>query len=288
MRVLCLHGRGSNTEIFRMQTAAIRSFLEPEYHFEFVEGRWPHLEGNWSVHTTDFSKSKVISHIHSSVEGSHLLTACQKLYGYYNGLDISDILATENELREIIAEHGPFDGILGYSQGGTLAAQLVIRYITENPFATIPELPLKFAIFINGATPPCVLPLGQDEEAYDCALAEFAEAAHLFRVFKPNGADNATRLRPAKLRSSGRKVVTDGVHYMTRYGPEWDGRVISIPTLHVRGRGDHSDYGEGLLELCEPGLAEDVLHIYGHDFPRGLELSRTIAQLIRKTAARAC
>lgn len=42
-----------------MQTAAIRSFLEPEYEFEFVEGRWPHLEGNWSVHTTDFSKSKV-------------------------------------------------------------------------------------------------------------------------------------------------------------------------------------------------------------------------------------
>ncbi|KAK8134560.1 Hydrolase FUB4 [Apiospora sp. TS-2023a] len=266
MRVLCLHGRGSNTEIFRMQTAAIRSFLEPEYHFEFVEGRWPHLEGNWSVHTTDFSKSK--------------------LYGYYNGLDINDVLATENELREIIAEHGPFDGILGYSQGGTLAAQLVIRYIVENPFATIQELPLKFAIFINGATPPCVLPLGE-EEAYDCALAEFEEAAHLFKVFKPNDVDNVTQLRPAKLHN-GRKVVTDGVHYMTRYSPEWDGQVISIPTLHVRGRGDHSDYGEGLLDLCDPTLAEDVLHIYGHDFPRGLEMSKTIAQLIRKTAARAC
>ncbi|KAK8129685.1 Hydrolase FUB4 [Apiospora kogelbergensis] len=266
MRVLCLHGRGSNTEIFRMQTAAIRSFLEPEYHFEFVEGRWPHLEGNWSVHTTDFSKSK--------------------LYGFYNGLDISDILATEKELREIIAEHGPFDGILGYSQGGTLAAQLVIRYIVENPFATVQELPLKFAVFINGATPPCVLPLGE-QEAYDCALAEFEEAAHLFKVFKPNDIDNVTQLRPAKL-SDGRKVVTDGVHYMTRYSPEWDGQVISIPTLHVRGRGDHSDYGEGLLDLCDPDLAEDVLHIYGHDFPRGLEMSRTIAQLIRKTAAKAC
>lgn len=38
-----------------------------------------------------------------------------KLYGYYNGLDIEDILATENELREVIEEHGPFDGLLGYS-----------------------------------------------------------------------------------------------------------------------------------------------------------------------------
>ncbi|KAK8863027.1 ef-hand calcium-binding domain protein [Apiospora arundinis] len=199
MKVLCLHGRGSNTE-----TAAIRSFLEPEYHFEFVEGRWPHLEGNWSVHTTDFSKSKVSTHAFAVTWLSPFTNSFQKLYGFYNGLDISDILATENELREIIAEHGPFDGILGYSQGGTLAAQLVIRYIVENPFATIQELPLKFAIFINGATPPCVLPLGE-QEAYDCALAEFEEAAHLFKVFKPNDIDNVTRLRPAKL-SNGRKV----------------------------------------------------------------------------------
>ncbi|KAL8397628.1 hypothetical protein RB594_004366 [Gaeumannomyces avenae] len=265
MKVLCLHGRGSNTEIFRMQTAAIRSFLEPEYEFEFVEGRWPHLEGNWSVHTTDFSKSK--------------------LYGYYNGLNLDDILATENELRQIIEDYGPFDGILGYSQGATLAAQLVIRYMMENPFATIQELPLKFAIFINGATPPCVLPLA-GEELFDCPLDEFAEAAHLFKVFKPNETNNLTNLRPAKL-ANGRKVVTDSVNYMTRYDPAWDGKVISIPTVHIRGRGDHSDYGEGLLDLCEPDLAEDRLHIYGHDFPRGRDMSMTIARLIRKTADKA-
>lgn len=99
-----------------MQTAAIRSFLEPEYHFEFVEGRWPHLEGNWSVHTTDFSKSKVSDPVSlPTYRRPSSLTPSLKLYGYYNGLDINDVLATENELREIIAEHGPFDGILGYS-----------------------------------------------------------------------------------------------------------------------------------------------------------------------------
>lgn len=38
-----------------------------------------------------------------------------KLYGFYNMLDIDDIIATENELREVIEEHGPFDGLLGYS-----------------------------------------------------------------------------------------------------------------------------------------------------------------------------
>jgi hypothetical protein len=38
-----------------------------------------------------------------------------KLYGFYNMLDIEDILATEKELLEVIEEHGPFDGLLGYS-----------------------------------------------------------------------------------------------------------------------------------------------------------------------------
>lgn len=38
-----------------------------------------------------------------------------KLYGFYNMLDIEDILATENELRQVIEDHGPFDGLLGYS-----------------------------------------------------------------------------------------------------------------------------------------------------------------------------
>lgn len=89
-------------------------------------------------------------------------------------------------------------------QGATLAAQLVIRYIVENPFSTIQELPLKFAIFINGATPPCVLPL-DGEQLFDCPIEEFEEAAHLFSVFKPNNTDNATQLRPAKL-ANGRKV----------------------------------------------------------------------------------
>lgn len=118
-----------------MQTAGIRSQLEPEYEFEFVEGRWPHLEGNWSLHTVDFSKSNVsirgfcsdgwvktpptpYGSLWSSREwapNNYLANMPFKLYGFYNMLDIEDILATEKELREVIEEHGPFDGLLGYS-----------------------------------------------------------------------------------------------------------------------------------------------------------------------------
>jgi len=128
-----------------MQTAGIRSLLEPEYEFEFVEGRWPHLEGNWSLHTVDFSKSNVsirgfvltagprgglplggrgsllaqvpalVPPQREWVPYNYRANMLLKLYGFYNMLDIEDILATENELREVIEEHGPFDGLLGYS-----------------------------------------------------------------------------------------------------------------------------------------------------------------------------
>jgi len=67
----------------------------------------------------------------------------------------------------MICEHGPLDGILGSSQGGTLAVQLVIRYLVEDSFAMVQGLPLRFAIFINGATPPSVIPLTTGEPALE-------------------------------------------------------------------------------------------------------------------------
>lgn len=60
MRILCLHGRGSNndvrallahvlpyltlSQIFKMQTAGFRSLLD-DYEFDFVQGQMPHTEG---------------------------------------------------------------------------------------------------------------------------------------------------------------------------------------------------------------------------------------------------
>ncbi|KAJ9133788.1 hypothetical protein NKR19_g8908 [Coniochaeta hoffmannii] len=45
MKVLCLHGRGSNNEIFQTQTSSLRSNLD-DFTFDFVQGSEPHTEGN--------------------------------------------------------------------------------------------------------------------------------------------------------------------------------------------------------------------------------------------------
>src|SRR5882757_5949624 len=107
-------------------------------------GRWNRsltFKGNWSLHTTDFAKSK--------------------LWGYFNLLDLQDVEDVERQLLQLAIEDGPYDGILGYSQGATLAAQTIIRHNLEHPEAAIQDMPFRFAIFFNGATPSKVFEMSE-------------------------------------------------------------------------------------------------------------------------------
>ncbi|POS76181.1 hypothetical protein DHEL01_v205431 [Diaporthe helianthi] len=200
-------------------------------------------------------------------------------------LDIEDILATENELREVIEEHGPFDGLLGYSQGGSMAAQIAIRLLMENPYATPQELPIKFLILINSAVPPFIMPL-DGEEVTHIPIEEAPKLQMLFDVFKANPADHLEKARPATL-SNGRQALVNSTHYMTFFDKDWDGHILSMPSLHITGIGDAPEYGQQLFEIAEPSQAEHIGHVFGHDFPRGLDMNKTIARAIRAMVAKA-
>lgn len=79
-------------------------------------------------------------------------------YSYYRfprtfspeDMDESDVLEAYEQLYETIALHGPFDGVLGFSHGGTLAAGLLIHHAKMLP----QEPPLfRCAIFVNSLPP---------------------------------------------------------------------------------------------------------------------------------------
>jgi hypothetical protein len=60
-----------------------------------------------------------------------------------------------------------------------------------------------------------------------------------------------------------------------------DGPLIDIPTLHVRSMNeDDANLGLNLLNLCNPDMVQEHHHPFGHDFPRGQEEIRKIAQMI--------
>lgn len=81
--------------------------------------------------------------------------------------------------------------------------------------------------------------------------------------------------------------MANDTHYMTFFDSEWDGQILSLPSLHVTGLGDHPEYGQHLYELAEPSVTEHIGHVFGHDFPRGLDMNKNIARTIRALAARA-
>ncbi|KAL5349426.1 hypothetical protein ACLOAV_005717 [Pseudogymnoascus australis] len=292
MRVLCLHGRGSNNEIFQMQTASFRADLD-DFEWEFVGGTTLHTEGNWSLHTAAFSNLP--------------------LYSYYNPLSPSSIIEAENDILRITEEEGPFDGVLGYSGGAALASQIIIRDAIAHPFKSPNEFPFRFAIFINGASPLRAFRLSGPADCLGDGTTNpedlIKEAEGMFlrasATRKKNGVNDEDQPdREAMLRAlasfkghvldDGTPFLTDGEYGLTRWNARTEivkdkGEIlISIPTLHIRNPAEEDmHHGEHLLTMCEPGLRREYHHGYGHDFPRGRREMKKIAELIRETAERA-
>jgi len=132
MKILCLHGSGTNIKIFQMQTAAIRYELEKDgISFEFVQGGL---------------------RCRPAEEISSLLPKFTEFFAYYDPRDAKSILAAENELMETLIERkSEFDGVLAFSEGAALAAALIARYARENPFEL--ESLFRFGVFACGLNP---------------------------------------------------------------------------------------------------------------------------------------
>lgn len=187
-----------------------------------------------------------------------------------------------------------------------MAAQIALRLISENPFATAQELPIKFLVLINSAVPPNIMPI-DGQEIRDIPIEEAPLLQMLFDIFKATPSDYKDTARPAEL-ANGRqvcetlfheyyelsfladsqaKVLANETHCMSFFNREWDGQILDIPSLHITGLGDNPEYGENLYRVADPSRAERIGHVFGHDFPRGLDMNKQIARAIRAMAAKA-
>jgi predicted esterase len=64
------------------------------------------------------------------------------------------------QLNAYVDTEGPFDGVIGYSQGASLAAMYLIQHSKKNPTA---PLPFKCAIFFSGGIPLDPMALAQQK-----------------------------------------------------------------------------------------------------------------------------
>ncbi|EFR04189.1 hypothetical protein MGYG_07196 [Nannizzia gypsea CBS 118893] len=279
MKVLCLHGQGSNNEIFKLQTASFRADL-PDFSFEFVQGTVPHTEGNWSLFTTSFSELP--------------------LYNYYNPISASSITQVEDEMLELIEQQGPFDGVIGYSGGAALAGQLLIRDRRNNPSRLPYERIFRWAVFINAGTPLEVFKISEMDVCAGVIEESAPKEAHQIllrpsniRVREeeakrhPDYDPEQIKLQLGKLKTrqlaDSRLFMTDGITGIARYDGIIQGALIDIATLHVRSpTATNRHWGLGLMEMCEPAMMMEFLHDHGHDFPRGYADMKKVARLIRE------
>lgn len=87
-------------------------------------------------------------------------------YAYYDPTSPQSILQALNDLSTCLADEGPFDGVMGFSQGAALASMLISRSCNNASVSvsnkeasshtyTASSSPFSFAIFICAGAPLC-------------------------------------------------------------------------------------------------------------------------------------
>ncbi|KAH8890385.1 DUF341 domain protein [Thozetella sp. PMI_491] len=101
MRFVCFHGIGSNAKVLEQQTERLRQALGRQHDFSFMNGT-------------------VLTEPPKGFESD------APSYRFV-GEDKAQLQAARNGVLRYIATHGPFDGVLGFSEGGAVAAWLLLH-----------------------------------------------------------------------------------------------------------------------------------------------------------------
>ncbi|KAH8837828.1 hypothetical protein MCOR30_003936 [Pyricularia oryzae] len=281
MRILALHGMGCSAKILRAQLSTFIRAVDDYYEIVCIDGFFESTRGPG---------------IEKDNPGP--------FYTYTQGYAPSDILESHKRLRKVISNHGPFDGVLGFSQGGAIA--LAYLYHQQQDGFT-PDF--KFAIFLSTIVPfsadcrtlekaaqhlcdPLRNPLPRESHQHRLASELRDILLHIFTVsssigataagydndyfFRP-GADPAEVPRPLHPRliclADDAKTPAD---LNTR---------LAIPTVHAHGRRDFvymRESAEAVRELCEPRLARFLMHSGGHSPPQRSDEVAALAQAVHR------
>ena len=134
LKVLCLHGYRQNETLFRERTGAFRKLTKRHIDFVFISA--PH----------EIPELANLSRPEGERERGWWFSRPERAY---SALDRTDLCIGFEESLELVREtfdaQGPFDGLLGFSQGAALVSLLCT--LQRDPASSIH---FKFAIMIAG------------------------------------------------------------------------------------------------------------------------------------------
>ncbi|EHA8587088.1 dihydrofolate reductase [Cocos nucifera] len=130
MKVLCLHGFRTSGSFLRKQISKWDSSIFQDFHLDFPDGIFP-------------ASGK------SDVEGIHPPPYFEWFQFNMDFTEYTNLEACILHLCEYMTKNGPFDGMLGFSQGATLSALLIGYQAKEKILKDHP--PIKFLVSISGS-----------------------------------------------------------------------------------------------------------------------------------------
>ncbi|XRM45827.1 hypothetical protein ABZX51_008901 [Aspergillus tubingensis] len=254
MRFLCLHGIGTGNAILEAQLYMIKRQL-PGHEFVFFQGE---LETPPAPGVDKFFPGPY--------------------YSYFTVPSPDTVLEAVNRLEQFIDLHGPFDGILGFSQGAALAASYLL-YDANRPY---PHAEFRCAVFFCAIqcwdleSPGFTL----DKEGHCRTIAEEGKSSEVL-----GKTDNITSLFGAADHPLLCRQWNAATPLLWPYGKapmRLDPLAqISLPSLHIVGAKD--PYRADALALqthCATGKAQIVETAAGHEIPRDPVLVRKVAQFL--------
>lgn len=204
-------------------------------------------------------------------------TLPDSLYAWYNLPIKEDVETALKELEDFISLEGPFDGILGFSQGGLLVATLLLRDAARSGGR---QLPFTMAVFISSFAPHNIdgKTIVWDRKDEDLVVAASTEASES-RVTDWKS-DQRTAFDYNILKNSIDKISFP-ITLLRKYNARHDDVRIEIPTLFVRGRQEPNNVGfDELIELISAQFLKVSQHDGGHEFPRQPEEITRMAELM--------
>ncbi|MCJ1251310.1 hypothetical protein MMC30_008542 [Trapelia coarctata] len=185
MRILCLHGYGTSGAILKNQLDAFIRQADASYEFVFLDGEYecPKAQGTASPPGNSYSRppaqriqpsqntlcmptSTIPIPILSLLSSPYtpLIRICignfatGPFLAFNRAFSPADIQSSLEHLQAFIDDEGPFDGLLGFSQGGSLALTYLLQETLDassppSPSSSSSSLsttpPFKFAIILS-------------------------------------------------------------------------------------------------------------------------------------------
>jgi len=136
LRIACLHGTSSNEKIMRMQVAPLSRYGKDVVELVFIQG---------SLRTEDIDPGNEF------LESQKKAFPGQDFYQYAKllrddpdrfGVDYEGLDSAIEALQKLLQKEGPFDGVLGFSQGSNQVSMLAAQAVHKK------GVPLAFVIQI--------------------------------------------------------------------------------------------------------------------------------------------